>query len=160
MKKEKRFIALLLSCILLLCAFPVYAEEQNMDEWYEMVEEEFDTVEEDIEDIAPYTAYIVDVQTSMAKISSSKLGLRADVFCASTVKSITVTFYLQKYTGSSWKSVSSGTASTSTNVSSTTKQMTCTGVSSGTYRAKTITRVIDNYGYAETVTGYSGSMTI
>lgn len=160
MKKGKRFISLILSCVLFLCAFPVYAEEQSTDEWYEMVEEEFDLVEENGDDIVPYTVYIVDVQTSMVKISSSKLGLRADVYCDSTVKSITVTFYLQKYTGSSWKNVSSGTASTATNVSYTAKQMTCTGVSSGTYRAKTVTRVVGQNGYSESVTGYSGSLNI
>lgn len=161
MKKVKKGIAFFLVCTLcMLQAFSVYAEENNTDEWYEMIEEEFE--EENItgEFAMPYTLYIMNVQTSLAKISSSKLGLRADVYCASSVQSITVTFYLQKYTGSSWKSVSSGTASVATNVSSTVKQMTVSGLSSGTYRAKTETLVRDKYGYAETVTGYSGSLTI
>lgn len=160
MKKGKRYLILILSCMLLLYAFPVYAEENSTEEWYEMVEEEFEFEEENVGIISPYTLYIVDVQTSLAKLSSSKLGLRADVYCASKVQSITVTFYLQKKSGSTWVNVASGTPSSATNVSSTAKQVTVSGVSSGTYRAKSITRVIDQYGYAETVTGYSGYMTI
>ena len=160
MKREKRYLVFLIACVLFLYAFPVYAEENSTEEWYEMIEEEFELEEENIGDISPYTVYIVDVQTSLAKLSSSKLGLRADVYCDSTVQSIVVTFYLQKYNGSSWVNVSSGTASAATNVSSTAKQATVSGLSSGTYRAKTVTRVTDKYGYAETVTGYSGSLTI
>ncbi len=161
MKKSKKYIVIILSCMLfLLQIVPVYAEENNNIEWYEMIEEEYETVGNVDDAITPYTQYILNVVTSMTKLSSSKLGLRADVYCVSTVQSITVTFYLQKYTGSSWKTVSSGTASAATNVSSTAKQMTVSGLSSGTYRAKTETLVRDKYGYAETVTGYSGSLTI
>lgn len=144
-------------------SFPVYADDNIGEEWYTMVEESFENAEEQVgesEEVMPYTLYVVDVVSAIAKISSSKVGLRADVYCASTVQSITVTFYLQKYNGSSWTNVSSGTASVATNVSSTTKQMTVTGLSSGTYRTKTVTLVRDKYGYSETVTGYSGSLTI
>lgn len=160
-KLKKRMIIVLTSILLLLQVFPVYAEDNSDTEWYEMVEEEFNVAEDNIDDLAtPYTLYIMNVQTSLAKLSSSKLGLRADVYCTSTVQSITVTFYLQKYNGSTWVNVSSGTPSPTTNVSSTAKQATVSGLSSGTYRAKSITRVVDKYGYAETVTGYSGSLTI
>lgn len=161
MKKRKRYVAIIMVCVMfILQAFPVYAEENSTDEWYEMVEENFEPTEDFAEGIMPYTLYIMDVQTSLAKLSSSKLGLRADVYCTTTVQSITVTFYLQKYNGSTWVNVSSGTPSPATNVSSTAKQATVSGLSSGTYRAKSITRVVDKYGYAETVTGYSGSLTI
>lgn len=161
MKKGKKYIILILACLMFLMqVFPVYAEENSTDEWYEMVEEEFEPIEEDIESIVPYTLYIMDVQTSLAKLSSSKVGLRADVYCTSAVKSITVTFYLQKKSGSTWVNVASGTPSTATNVSNTAKQVTVSGISSGTYRAKTVTRVTDQYGYSESVTGYSGSLTI
>lgn len=161
MKKNKKYIAFLLASLLLvLQVLPVYAEENSSTEWYEMVEEEFEPVGEGIGNITPYTQYIIDVQTTIAKISSSKVGLRADVYCASTVQSITVTFYLQKKSGSTWVNVSSGTSSASTNVSSAAKQATVSGVSSGTYRAKSVVRVCDAYGYAETLTGYSGAITI
>lgn len=162
MGKVKKNIILTLVCVLsLLQVLPVYAEDNSDTEWYEMIEEEFEIVDDAADNIvAPYTLYIVNVQTSLLKISSSKLGLRADVYCASKVQSITVTFYLQKYNGSSWVNVSSGTASAATNVSSTAKQATVSGLSSGTYRAKTVTRVTDQYGYSESVTGYSGSLTI
>ena len=163
MKKIKKSILLILTCALFLVqVFPVYAENNNdVEEWYEMVEEEIEVIQDNTNNmVMPYTLYIVNVQTSLAKLSSSKLGLRADVYCASKVQSITVTFYLQKKSGSTWVNVASGTPSSATNVSSTAKQVTVSGVSSGTYRAKSITRVIDQYGYAETVTGYSGYMTI
>lgn len=161
MKKSKKYISLILvGMLLMLQIIPVYAEEDSENEWYEMVEEEYEVVDDDIDDaIVPYTQYIVNVLTSIAKISSSKIGLRADVYCASTVQSATIVFYLQKKSGSSWVNVSSGTAS-ATNFSSTAKQMTVSGVSSGTYRAKTVTTVRDKYGYSESVTCYSGSISI
>lgn len=139
----------------------VYADEgNNPTEWYEMVEEDFEVVGESNENLMPYTAYIVDVITSMAKISSGKLGLRADVLCSSTMQSIRVTFYLQKKSGSSWVTVASKESSSSYSVSRATKQMTVSGLSSGTYRTKAVAYVQDNYGYSESLTGYSGSLSI
>lgn len=162
MKKCKKYLIVLVSCVLLILqVFPVYAEENSDAEWYEMVEEEYEAIENNGNDLVmPYTQYIMNVLTSMTKLSSSKIGMRADVYCASTVQSITVTFYLQKKSGSTWVNVASGTPSSATNVSSTAKQVTVSGISSGTYRAKTVTRVVDQYGYSESVTGYSGYMTI
>ncbi len=161
MKKKRKYILIVMVCVLFMFqSLTVYAEENSNTEWYEMVEEEFEPVDENVGDIAPYTQYIVDVQTTIAKISSTKVGLRADVYCASTVRSITVTFYLQKKSGSTWVNVSSGTSSASTNVSSAAKQATVSGVSSGTYRAKSVATVCDKYGYVETLTGYSGAITI
>lgn len=161
MKKGKRIMALVSLCALLFArVFSVHAEEVST-EWYEMVEEDFETVENNLDDLVmPYTQYIMNVQTSIAKLSSSKVGLRADVYCASTVQSITVTFYLQKKSGSTWVNVSSGTSSASTNVASAAKQATVSGVSSGTYRAKSVTTVRDKNGYSESVTCYSGSISI
>lgn len=162
MKIIKKYCLMVLVCVLLLLQIiPVYAEDNSTNEWYEMVEEDFDVNGQNLEEgIMPYTQYIMNVLTSMAKISSTKLGLRADVYCASTVQSITVTFYLQKKSGSTWVNVASGTSSASTNVSSAAKQMTVSGLSSGTYRAKAVAMVRDQYGYAETLTSYSGSITI
>ena len=56
--------------------------------------------------------------------------------------------------------VASGTPSSVTNVNRTNRQVTVSGISSGTYRAKSVTRVTDQYGYAESITGYSGYITI
>ena len=160
-KNGKKYIAIFLLLILILSqTFQVFAEENSTNEWYEMVEEDFEVAEDYSTNVMPYTMYIVDVLTSIAKISSSKVGLRADVYCASTVQSISVKFYLQKKSGSSWVNVASGTSSTSSNVSSTAKQMTVSGLSSGTYRAKTVSTVTDRYGYSESITGYSGSINI
>lgn len=158
----KKIIIVVLSFVMAFMQLSsVYAAESDeLNEWYEMVEEDFETIDENIGNITPYTAYIVDVITSMVKISSGKLGLRADVMCASTVKSISVTFYLQKKSGSSWVSVASKSSSVSYNVAHATKQMTVSGLSSGTYRTKAVAFVQDTYGYSESLTGYSGSLSI
>lgn len=159
MKNIKKSVALIMLVSLMICQIvPVYAEDGNITEWYEMVEENYETVDE-FDGILPYTLYIMNVQTSLKKISSSKLGLRADVYCTTAMKTIKVTFYLQKNTGSSWRDVSSGVASDS-NVKWTAKQMTVSGLPSGTYRAKTVTMVMASNGYTETLTSYSGSLTI
>ena len=163
MRNSNKFLVMMLVCLMALVQIvPVYAGEGSV-EWYEMNEENFETVEiieRNDTDIAPYTLYIMDVITSTAKLSSSKLELRADVLCSSKMRSIDVTFYLQKKSGSSWVNVSSGSASTATNVSSTVKQMTVSGLSSGIYRTKAVAFVQDYYGYGETFTGYSGTLSI
>ena len=115
----KKIIITLMTVMMLFAQITsVYADE-NVDsiEWYEMVEEDFEIVDESNENIMPYTAYIVDVITSTAKISSGKLGLRADVLCSSSMQSIRVTFYLQKKSGSSWVTVASKESSSSYGVS-------------------------------------------
>lgn len=160
MRRIKKNMIFFIICIMvILQTSPIYAYEENV-EWYEMVEGDFDIISENNMAISPYSLYIMDVMTSMIKLSSSKLGLRADVYCSAKMKSIDVTFYLQKKSGSSWVTVSSGSASTATNVSSTVKQMTVSGLSSGTYRTKAVAFVRDYSGYGETFTGYSGSLTI
>ena len=43
-KRRKKYIVIILTCMLLILqVMPVYAEENSDVEWYEMVEEEFDT---------------------------------------------------------------------------------------------------------------------
>lgn len=145
--------------VLLICQIiPVHAENSE-SEWFQMVEESYEDINQPTSEIEPYTMYLMNVHTYLSKLSSTKLGLRADVFCSATVKTIQITFYLQKLYGTTWKNVSSGVASAS-NTSTTVKQMTVSGLTSGTYRAKTVTMVVDSMGYAEAVTGYSGTLTI
>ena len=159
MKKLKKSVALIILLSLITCQIvPVYAGDGTTEEWYEMVEENYE-IEDELDGISPYTLYIMNVQTSLKKISSSKLGLRADVYCTTEMQTIKITFYLQKNTGSSWKNVSSGVAYTS-NAITAAKQMTVSGLPSGTYRAKTVTMVMANNGYTETLTSYSGALSI
>lgn len=160
MKKLKKCMMLILSCMLLVAqVIPAYAENRNTTEWYEMVEEDFEVSEIGESEIMPYTLYLIDVITTLKKLDTNKLGIRADVFCASEVKTVSITFVLQKKSGSSWIDVASKPV-TVYNVSRTGKSVTVSGVSSGTYRGKAIVRVTDKYGYTESLTGYSGQLSI
>lgn len=156
----KKYFCLLLSIMLLALSIPVYAEE-NSEESYPMTFEEegseIDNLFENQEpQIVPRSKYISTVQTIAKYLGSNKVAIRVDAYCNSVVSSITTAFYLQKHTSSGWVNVSSGTTSVY-NSNKLSKTGTVTGVPSGTYRAKSITRVMDSYGYAETLTGYSGA---
>lgn len=162
----KKNICLLLACIMLITmTMPTYADGagNTINEWYEMVIQTPDFSLENIssgEDlISPQTMYIMNVQTTIRNMGSGKVGILCDVYCNQSVKSIVTIFSLQKLTNGSWKTVSSGTTSVS-NSARLSKSATVSGVSSGTYRAKTVTKVTDSNGHAETMTGYSGSIKI
>ncbi|NCB93075.1 MAG: hypothetical protein EOM40_11040 [Clostridia bacterium] len=158
--KIKRYVAIILTmAILFVQVIPVSAGETSKTEWYEMVEEEFDVGEEYTTSAVPYTQYLVDVMTTLAKQSSSKVGIRADVYCSTVVKSISIKFYLQKLSGGNWVTVATGNASVS-GVSSTGRSVTVSGLSSGTYRAKAKATVTDKYGYSESLTSITGSLSI
>ena len=151
---------MLLSVMLMTLSIPVYAEE-NIEENYPMIFEvegsEIDNLFEDEEpQVMPRSQYISTVVTTAKYLGSNKVAIHVDAYCNSVVKSITSIFYLQKYTGSGWVNVSSGTISVS-NSNKLSKTGTVSGVPSGTYRAKSVTRVMDIYGYAETLNSYSGA---
>lgn len=110
-------------------------------------------------EVAPCLLYIANIYTSIIKISSNQVGIRAETVCSETVKSISVTYTLQKWNGSQWVRVASKTASAS-NVAQTVKSYTISGLSSGKYRTKAIASVTGYSGYTESLTGYSGSITI
>ena len=155
----KKNIMLLLMCVMIcMSAVNAYAGEGDLEN-YQLIEEDFEMEKEDRSVIAPYTKYLMNIQTTVALLEPGKVGIRAHVYCTTTMKNIDITFYLQKKSGSSWATVGTGRA-TATNLSDVGKSVTATGVSSGTYRGKVIARVTDNYGYSESMTGYSGSITI
>lgn len=156
----KKYLCILISFMLLTLSIPVYAEE-NTEEYYPMVfEEEGSEIDNLFVDegshVNPRSQYIMTVVTTAKYLGSNKVAIHVDAYCNSVVKSITTIFYLQKYTGSGWVNVSSGTISVS-NSNKLSKTGTVSGVPSGTYRAKSVTRVTDNYGYVETQNGYSGA---
>lgn len=156
----KKYFSMLLVCLLCIATvLPVYAEEDATDEWFEMIEEDFEVSTDDSELIQPYTAYLVDVGTSIQKLSSNKVGIYVNVYCSESVKTITTTFYLQKVYNGVWKNVSSGVVSAS-NTNRLSRGATVSGLTSGKYRAKTVTKVTDKYGYSETMTVYTGAVTI
>ena len=143
----KKYIAFILSCMLLVfqCSF-VFAEEP---EQYEMVEMENDDIFglNSRSEVSPALLYIANVYTSIVAISSNQVGIRAETVCSEKVKTITVTYILQKWNGSKWVGIASKTAS-AYGVAQTSKSYTITGVSSGRYRTKAIA----------SVTGYSISV--
>lgn len=155
----KKYIAFILSCMLLVfqCSF-VFAEEP---EQYEMVEMENDDIFglTSRSEVSPALLYIANVYTSIVAISSNQVGIRAETVCSEKVKTITVTYILQKWNGSKWVGIASKTAS-AYGVAQTSKSYTITGVSSGRYRTKATASVTGYNGYTESLTGYSGSITI
>ena len=158
----KRILSICIACIMVLSMVqPVFAEETN-DDLYEMVfEEEGSPIDNEFKDentmVTPRTRYIMTVKTSAKYMGSNQVALHGDVLCNSTVKTISCTFYLQRYQNGSWVNVSTGSTSVS-NANKLSKTATVSGVASGTYRAKCVGRVTDSNGYSESVTGYSGSM--
>lgn len=156
----RKYLGILLSIMLLAISIPVYAEER-IEESYPMIFEEegseIDSLfEEEEHQVMPKSQYISTVQTQARYLGSNQVAIHVNVYCNSVVKSMTTNFYLQKYTGSGWVSVSSGTTSVS-NSNKLSKTGTVSGVPSGSYRAKSVTKVTDKYGYSETQTGYSGA---
>lgn len=154
----KKSLFLLGLCIM-MCISSVSVSAGEMEENYLLIEEEFGVHESYDTEITPYTQYLMDVQTTIARLAPGKVGIRADVYCTTTMSNIDITFYLQKKSGSSWATVGTGRA-TASNVSDVGKSVTATNVSSGTYRGKVIAKVTDKYGYSESMSSYSGSITI
>lgn len=154
----KKIVSLLLACVMMLgMVLPAHAG--TADEWYDMVIEDAEDSLGEEEVISPQTEYIMTVDTTISNLGSGKIGILCNVYCNQSVKSIVAVFSLQKLSWGSWKTVSSGTTSVS-NTNKLSKSATISGVSSGTYRAKVVAKVTDSNGHAETLTGYSGSITI
>lgn len=158
--KNKKMMALILAFMMLFMqVVSVYAEESEGTEWYDLVEEEFEMTDELGESITPYSLYLMNIITSIAKVNSSKVSMRAEVHCAAVMSKITITFYLQKLSGSTWKDVGSTTVY-AYNTSSTAKSVTASNLSSGTYRTKATVVVTASSGYSEAANGYSGSISL
>lgn len=159
----KKYLSILLSIMLLALSIPVYAEEDGEESYPMVFEEEGSEIDNLFIDetplIMPRSQYIMTVQTQARYLGSNQVAIHVNVYCNSVVKTITTAFYLQKNTSSGWKNVSTGTVSVS-NSNKLSKTGTVSGVPSGTYRAKSITKVTDKYGYSETQTGYSGAFSI
>lgn len=156
----KKLVALFMTCVMLLSmTLSVQAGVIENDEWYELVEEEVEITEDGTVEPVPYGQYLINIHTSLANMGSGKLGIRADVFCASKVAEIQIIFHLQKKSGSTWNEVGKNTLY-AYNVSSTAKTVAASGCTSGTYRAYVEVKVSDSYGYAESLRCFTDSLTI
>ena len=158
----KKYFALLLSCIILLSQGMVtFAEENDLNEnykWVDVTETEWIENNNDIE-ISPCLLYIANVITSIVKVDSSTVSIQAETVCVEKMKSITVTYTLQKWNGSKWVDVAS-TTSTSYDVSNTHKSYSISGLSSGKYRCKANAQATGYNGYSESLVGYSSSISL
>lgn len=161
-RKMKKYIAMLLSCILIMSKGTIIFAGENDDAevQYEMVEisDENMPIGEGM-DVVPLTLYLSNVYTSIVKLSSTQVSIRAQAVCAQTVKSIKVTYILQKWNGSKWVDVASAT-STSYDVSNTHKSYAISGLSSGKYRCKANAKATGYNGYSESLVGYSSSISL
>lgn len=159
----RKFLAVLISGILILAqgVMTFAADEPENNQQYEMVEN-VDWVPGELSkdtDISTYTLYIADIYTSIVKVSSTQVSIHAQTICSETVKSIKVTYILQKWNGSKWVNVASQTA-TAYDASSARKSYTISGLSSGSYRCKASATATGYNGYAESLAGYSGSISL
>lgn len=158
--KTKKILAFILAMMMLFVQVAsVCAEETDTTEWYELVEEDFEMVTESEQPITPYSLYLMSVITSIVKKDSNKVGMRAEVHCSAVMSKITITFYLQKLSGTSWHNVGS-TVVYAYNTSSTAKSVTASNLSSGTYRTKVSVMVTASNGYSESSNGYSGGINL
>ena len=159
----RKFLTILLSGILILAqgVITFAADGIEDDQQYEMVENADWLSGEMSEntDISTCTLYIADIYTSIVKVSSTQVSIHAQTICSETVKSIKVTYILQKWNGSKWVNVASQTA-TAYNASSARKSYTISGLGSGSYRCKASATATGYNGYAESLAGYSGSISL
>jgi len=164
----KKYIAMLLSCILIMSQGTIIFAGENDDTevQYEMVEisDENMPIGEGM-DVVPLTLYLSNVYTSIVKLSSTKVSIRAQAVCAQTVKSIKVTYILQKWNGSKWVDVASTTSTKTKGLSYKTKIYThksysISGLSSGKYRCKANAQATGYNGYSESLVGYSSSISL
>ena len=153
----KKVVIMFLVCAMMMCqAINVFANDDL--EQYEMVECELETVPMQNEsDVAPVTVYLANIYTSIVKVSSSQVSIRADAVCGEKVKKLTVIYILQKWNGSKWVIIASKSVTTY-DVSSAHKSYTISGLGTGRYRCKASAMATGYSGYSETLAGYSASI--
>ncbi len=158
---KKYFMMILTAVMLCTSTSTIHASEDSIEEMYELKSEDFFVKENTLsnEELVPYTRYIMNVQPTIKNFGGGKVGIHAAVYCTTAMRSINITYKLQKKSGSSWTTVATTTQSTS-NVSSATKSVTASNVGAGTYRAYVTAMVTDSYGYSESLSSITGSITV
>lgn len=123
-----------------------------------------ETVEIDVEKYfedsnfpSPYALYIMGVNTTITKKDDGNMVMGVQVYCTETMQEIMTIFYLQQEISGNWVTVASATV-TSEDEYHHVKAMSVRNAPSGNYRVKTVNRVRDYNGYAESYTGYSPEM--
>lgn len=91
----------------------------------------------------------LDNGTNGVSGGSGTISVTASTFAQSTVDTIGITFFLQKWNGSAWETVSSGTMRSSTQKASFTDIFNYSVTAGYYYRARTLHWVIENGTYEE-----------
>lgn len=156
----KRIICLLLLVSILVNSIDIVYADEGTTEWYELQIVEQDTYFEPVYlNNNARSRYISAIITRIADLGDGEVAMRADVQCYEDMLNITTIYYLQKVIDGMWETVGSITVSTDYTYS-TSKTVLATGVTPGTYRAKTSTKVIHPSGQFELANGYSGAIDI
>lgn len=158
---KKYFMLALTAIMLCTSTSTIWANGNNVEEIYELECEDFYVEKSTLlnEEFAPYTRYIMNVQPTIKNFGGGKVGIHAAVYCTTAMRSINITYKLQKKSGSSWTTVATTTQSTS-NVSSATKSVTASNVGAGTYRAYVTAMVTDSFGYSESLSSVTSSIIV
>lgn len=150
----------ILLCLIMLffCGMNVYAEDTTGME--ELIMEESENAEMLVESEnlpCPYTLYIMAVHTTITKDEEEKIIMGVQVYCTVTMQEISTEFYLQQETSKGWVTIG-GITVTSEDVGHHVKVVTVSHAPSGNYRVKTVNKVRDYNGFAESETGLSPEM--
>lgn len=96
---------------------------------------------------------------SRLTLSGTEANCKSDTN-GKSITSITATQTLQKLQGNAWTSVSGASWTSTVSTSNISIQNTKSGLTSGTYRLKTVFKLTDKNGKTETVTVYSEEKTV
>lgn len=161
MRGVKKIISFFLVMMMFVeAAASVYAQELDLEDSYaiEFVETE-DYFKEISLDNTVRGKYVGTIITRIANPKSGEVAMNVSVHCFEDMLEITTVFYLQKLIDGEWISVGSASV-TVENTYSISKTAKTSGVKAGTYRAKTVTKVVHPSGQSELSTSYSGSIVV
>ena len=144
--KLKRKIALVLSAIMLCSSVSTTAFAETTSH----IEDE----------IAPAYAYAFDVSNNLV-ISSGTAKCSSNCIGTSDVVKVSIEQTLQKFWGLwIWNDVDNASWTKTSNGASVAVEGTKSGLSSGTYRLKSVFTLTSSSGKTETITIYSGEKTV
>jgi len=156
----KRLLRIFMSVLLISSlSVNVLAAENTPEIDYSMAMSDSEIMEETSELDLPSlrTLYILGVLTTITEKDDGRILMGVQVYCTEIMQEITTVFYLQQEISGGWVNVASYTV-TSEDVDHHVRAAYVINAPSGNYRVKTVNRVRDYNGFAESVTGFSPNM--